>query len=322
MRAPVVVILSLACAGLALAPRSAADELQLAALEPDASGASFEIHSVHSAYAETPAVGVERSPALRMANAPRGFFQAKPEPVPFTEQIASGLQAFHLPVYVDADPAPARGAPFAAAGLKVGLPGEADEGALCATLMLCLMEIDRLAQSAGQGAERTAPLVVVIDATLTPAPEPATRAGRAVRAVPTTLSDAIPTVIRDVWASEAPRPSWDVMLAEVATALPRLDASRLVVVLMGGMGGSAELPAVLSEAADAVMLDGADARVLRADAAPEAVAEAVMSGAFTVVLGADWSGEGDPTRLGPRQAASLGAHAVIVTPASARRGAE
>jgi hypothetical protein len=307
MRAPVAIALSLVCAALALAPRSAAQEnlaeMTLAALEGGGPESLLsEAPSLLDAFADRPAVGVLGSAALRMSPPPRELFVPKPKTVPFAEQADSGLRVFHLPVFFD-DPSPSADAPFAAAGLRIR---SADDDDLCVTLMLCLTQLDRLARDAD------APLVVVVDAG-EPSPAPASLAVRAARAVPTAVQGVL-------GYGPAAQPAWDVMVAEVAAALPDLDPARLIVVLAGGAGEPPDPVSVLGDAAAAVLLDGADARLLRADAAPEAVAEAVMSGALTVVVGADWTGEGDPGRLGPREAAQLGAHAVIVTPESARQG--
>ena len=95
-----------------------------------------------------------------------------------------------------------------------------------------------------------------------------------------------------------------------------------MLIVAGGRGEIPDRAAFFGAAADSVLIDGMEARVLRADASPEAVGEAVMSGAATVVVGADWAGEGDPDHLGPREAAALGAHVVLVTPRTARAEAE
>lgn len=307
MRVLAVLVLSLVSAGLALAPRSAAQELAELSLE----GFALE-PSLPDRFAERPAVGVEGSAALRLDEPRRVVFRDPHPAVPFADQLASGLGVFHLPVYFD-DPKPSRAAPFAAAGLKVGSRGADDEAAACVTLMLCLAALDDLARDGGS----EPPLVVVIDAT-PPARAPRSLPVRAVRAVP----EVIPDAVREAVWSEAPRqePTWALMLAEVATALPDADPSRLVLVLTGAAGEPPDPVAWLGDRADVVLLDGAAARVLRGDDDPETIGEAAMSGAFTVVIGADWSGEGDPARLGPREAARSGAHAVVVTPLSARQG--
>ena len=68
------------------------------------------------------------------------------------------------------------------------------------------------------------------------------------------------------------------------------------------------------------MVDGRDAAGFPADASPEQIQDAARSGALTVVVGAHYTGDGDPAVLGPREAASLGAHVIVVTPETARIG--
>jgi hypothetical protein len=307
----VAIALIVAGAAVAFAPRSAADELDVPSLEA-------AVPAPQDLFSDRPAVGVEGSASLRMAEK-RGYFRRAPPAIPFTDQVVEGLSAFHLPVYAVADPGVATGARFAGAGLKVGYREAPDNEALCATLMRCLMALDALARARWAEAQdegrATQPLVVVVDAAA-PAPQPADFPARAARAAVA----VIPPAVQDaVWAP-GPTPSWEILLAEVTAALPELEPGPLVIVLAGAEGAPSDAYDWLGEAEAAVLIDGADARVLRAEATPEAMSAAVTSGAFTVVLGADWSGEGDPARLGPREAAALGAHAVVVTPFSALQG--
>lgn len=328
-----ILILGLAVAALALAPRAAAQDsplegpalrtravptpaVAMAALEAPES-ALGEPLEIPRAFAFAPYIGVERANAFRLDDPSRSWARAwtrgklappaRPEPLDFADQAGAGLLAFHLPVY--ADPAPGRYArgnargerALGQAGLKVVDPEAPDADAVCATLMLCLETIDAASRARAAAAPFAPPLVVVIDARRPPHPEP-----RLLRVAAALLDDAPPT------------PTWTALFAEIAIAVPELDPARLTLVLSGGRGAVPDRVDQFGEGADAVWLDGAEARLMFADAAPETVSEAVMSGAFTVVLGADWSGEGDPARLGPRQAAALGAHVVIVTPEAAR----
>jgi len=106
-------------------------------------------------------------------------------------------------------------------------------------------------------------------------------------------------------------PSWEQIAVETQVAIPDLDMSALVVIVTGGAGAVPDnVPFLVAER---------DARVFHADAPAGAVRAAARRGELTVVIGADVDGEGDPSLLGAREAAALGAHVVIVTQDTARR---
>jgi hypothetical protein len=316
---PAILFLGLAAGALALAPRAVAQELRThAAPAPVVGAVALEAPGESpSPFLAAPYVGVERANAFRLNEPSRSWPRAwrrgeltppaRPEPVDFAAQAEAGLLAFHLTVY--ADPAPgryarggARGdAALGQAGIKVVDPEAPDGDALCATLMICLQTIDAVARARAANDPTAAPLVVVVDARPAPPPEP-----QLIR-VAAALIDDRPAA-----------PTWTALFAELAVALPDLDPARMVLVLAGGRGPVPDRTEAFGAGADTVWLAGEEARLIYADAAPEAVAEAAMSGAFTVVLGAGWDGDGDPDRLGPREAARHGAHAVIVTPEAAR----
>jgi hypothetical protein len=323
---PLVLTLGLAAGVLALAPRAAAQEQRAdagalrmhAAPAPAVGVVALEAPGqAPSPFAAAPYVGVERANAFRAHEPNRSWPRAwtrlelappaRPEPVDFAAQAEAGLLAFHLTVYADpgagryARGGARRDAALGQAGLKVVDPEAPDGDALCATLMICLQSIDAVARARAVADPTAAPLIVVVDARPAPHPEP-----RLLRVAASLIDDA-PSA-----------PAWPALFAEIAVAVPDLDASRMILVLAGGRGAVPDRTESFGRGADAVWLAGEEARLLYADAAPEAVGEAVMSGAFTIVFGADWSGEGDPARLGPREAAGLGAHAVLVTPEAAR----
>lgn len=300
----------LAVSALALGAAAVAeDELVLALLtdaplsiEGPVQGGSTLEDELAPVFAAAPYIGVERSTAFRMDDR-RRLLRDEAEPLTFADQAASGLAAFHLTVYSDPNPGRYAGSSddpaLAQAGLKVVDPEASNDDAICATLMTCLVALDAVSRQNETGA----PIVVVIDARPEPAPEP--------------------MLLRVAYAlvAELPEPpTWGEILTEIAVAVPQIDPERLTLVVTGGWGDLPNPETILGSSAEAVFIDGDQARVFRNDATPAAIQEAEMSGALTVVVGADWTGEGDPAHISPKEAAALGAQVVVVTPATARLG--
>ncbi|MGD2133993.1 MAG: hypothetical protein PVI23_14455 [Maricaulaceae bacterium] len=271
-------------------------------------GSSFDGFSLADAWLG-PVVGVERSTDFRRSDPgrietwqARLTFASGERTLDFGALMAEGHRAFHLTVY--ADPEPGRyargGASQVAAlrqpGLKVVNPEGPRADAPCFTLMTCLSQLD----AASRVQDGSAPLVVVIEAREPPAAE--TRLGR----VADGLADRFGA------ASPPGRPDWSRLALEVETALGgRPDPRRLVLVASGAAG-------VMPGAGAPFLIDGRDAVVIPADA-PLAEAEtALASGAFAIVLGADWHGEESAARLGPMEAAGRGAHVIFLTQDAAR----
>lgn len=255
-----------------------------------------------------PRVGVESSNVFRWSDVRPGrtlgaLARLKPrlDPLTFNVQVGElGFRAFHLTVY--ADPDVGRYAGFAddlalgQAGLKTVALGRSNAGAPCLTYMLCLMQLDAWSRAhPGEG-----PLVVVVDARREgDAPESRILGGRLVRLASHLTSGARP-----------PLPNWEQLITETQIAVPDLDASRLVLIAVGVAGMvPSRSPFLVAER---------DVSVFRADAPSGAVRAAARRGELTIVIGADVRGEGDPARLGAREAVALGAHVVIVTEDTAR----
>jgi len=255
-----------------------------------------------------PRVGVESSNVFRWSDVRPGrtlgaLARLKPrlDPLSFDVQAGElGFRAFHLTVY--ADPDVGRYAGFAddlaleQAGLKTVALGRSNAGAPCLTYMLCLMQLDAWSRAhPGEG-----PLVVVIDARREgDGPQTGILGGRVAR-----------LTSRFTAGNRPPAPTWEQLITETQIAVPDLHASQLVLIAVGIAG--------LAPSSSPFLVADRDVSVFRADAPSGAVRAAARRGELTVVIGADVRGEGDPSRLGAREAVALGAHVVIVTEDTAR----